>query len=209
MKELLKALLLLSIMFNVAACASGGKPAVMVEHYALEYAPPAVRGLAPIPVVIGVERFSVAQIFNHAKIIYRQAPYQYNDYAYDRWRANPADMIGDCLLRDLRAAGVFKSVFSYRDEANPPLLLQGGVGEFYENDVGDGRFAVLSVDITLLDTTQKEFTRQVVFQKNYRYEEPLTEKTVPGFAGAMSRAARKLSGQMILDIHSAISDRKK
>jgi ABC-type uncharacterized transport system auxiliary subunit len=204
MKTLMKYLFMVSIVLSLVACSFGGKPSVMVEQYALEYPPPSVQSLSPMHEVIRLERFSVAQIFNHVKMVYRQKPTHYNDYAYHRWRANPGDMVGDSLLRDLRAAGIFKSVFSYRDMGNTPLILKGGVGEFYESDEKDGRKAILSVYITVIDTTSRELTKQIVFQKNYRYEEPVTEKTVQGFAQAMSRAVEKLSGQVITDIREAI-----
>jgi cholesterol transport system auxiliary component len=208
MQALMKSLFLVGIALTLIACSLGGKPSVMVERYALEYPSPSLQGLSPIDAVIRFERFSVAQIFNHVNMIYRQKPYQYNDYAYHRWRANPGDMVGDSLLRDLRAAGIFKSVFSYRDLENVSLLLKGGVGEFYESDEKDGRKVILSVHITLMDKTQKELTKQIIFQKNYRYEEPVTEQTVQGFARTMSRAAEKLSGQIITDIYKAVKSRK-
>lgn len=208
MKTLMKYFFMVSIVLSLVACSFGGKPAVMVEQYALEYPPPSVQSLSPMDEVIRLERFSVAQIFNHVKMVYRQKPTHYNDYAYHRWRANPGDMVGDSLLRDLRAAGIFKSVFSYRDMENTPFILKGGVGEFYESDEKDGRKAILSVHIAVIDTTSRELTKQIVFQKNYRFEEPVAEKTVQGFAQAMSRAVEKLSGQVITDIREAIKNRK-
>lgn len=204
MKTLIKYLFMISLVLSLAACSFGAKPAVMVEQYALEYPPPSVQSLSPTDAVIRLERFSVAQIFNHVKMVYRQKPTHYNDYAYHRWRANPGDMVGDNLLRDLRSAGIFKSVFSWRDAGNTPFLLKGGVGEFYESDEGDGRKAILSVHIILIDTTSRELIKQIIFQKNYRCEEPVTEKTVQGFAQAMSRAVERLSGQVITDIRETI-----
>jgi ABC-type uncharacterized transport system auxiliary subunit len=204
MKTLTKYFFMVSIVLSLGACSFGGKPAVMVEQYALEYPPPSVQGLGPMDEVLRLERFSVAQIFNHVKMVYRQKPTHYNDYAYHRWRANPGDMVGDSLLRDLRAAGIFKTVFSWRDMGNTPFILKGGVGEFYESDEKDGRKAILSVHITLMDTTARELTKQIVFQKNYRSEETVPEQTVQGFAQAMSRAVEKLSGQVITDIREAI-----
>jgi ABC-type uncharacterized transport system auxiliary subunit len=208
MNTLMKYFFMLSIVVSLVACSFGGKPAVMVEQYALEYPPPSVQSLSPMDELIRIERFSVAQIFNHVKMVYRQKPTHYNDYAYHRWRANPGDMVGDSLLRDLRAAGIFKSVFSWRDMENIPFILKGGVGEFYESDEKDGRKAILSVHITVIDTKSRELTKQVIFQKNYCYAEPIAEKTVQGFAQAMSRAVEKLSGQVITDIYTAVKSRK-
>jgi ABC-type uncharacterized transport system auxiliary subunit len=199
---------MISISISLVACSFGGKPAVMVEQYALEYPPPITQGLSPMEEVIRLERFSAAQIFNHPRMVYRQKPTLYNDYAYHRWRTNPGDMVGDSILRDLRAAGIFKSVFSWRDMEESSLILKGGVNEFYESDEQGGRKAILSAHLTLMDTTSRELMEQVVFQKNYRYEEPVTDKTVTGFTQAMSRAVERLSRQIITDIHEAIRLRK-
>jgi len=208
MNTFMKYFFMVSIVVSMVACSFGGKPAVMVEQYVLEYPPPAVQSLSPIDEGIRLDRFSVAQIFNNVKMVYRQKPTRYNDYAYHRWRANPGDMVGDSLLRDLRAAGIFKAVFSWRDMENTPFLLKGGVGEFYESDEKDGRKAILSVHITVIDAKSRELTKQVIFQKNYRCEEPVAEKTAQGFAQAMSLAVEKLSGQVIADIYSAVKSRK-
>jgi cholesterol transport system auxiliary component len=208
MTALMKSLFMVGIALTLFACSLGGKPAVMVEQYALEYPPPAIKNLSPIDAVIRLDRFSVAQIFNHVKMVYRQKPTHYNDYAYHRWRANPGDMVGDSLLRDLRAAGIFKSVLSYRDMENSPFILKGGVGEFYESDEKDGRKAILSVHITVIGTTSGELSKQVIFQKNYLFEEPVLQKTAQGFAQGMSRAVEKFSGQVITDIREALKHRK-
>ena len=207
MNKLMKYLLMVWLACGLAACALGGKPPVMVEQYALEYAPPALQSLGRINEVIRLDRFSVSQIFNNVKMVYRQKPSSYDDYTYRRWRANPGDMVGDELLRDLRATGIFKSVFSWRDMEQAPLVLKGGVGEFYESDEKDGRKAILSVHMTLLDATQKELTKQIVFQRNYRYEEPIREETVQGFARGMSRAVEKLSAQVISDVYAAVKNK--
>ena len=116
-------------------------------------------------------------------------------------------MIGDCLLRDLRHSGLFRSVFSYRDMEEIPLVLKGGVGEFFEAEEGDGRRAVLAVHLMLVDLSAREPGGRVVFQKNYRFAEPVTEKTVPGFVRAMSRAMDKLSAQAVGDVHKAVAGR--
>lgn len=204
MKTAIKLLFAVWITAGLSACAWGGKPAVMLRHYALEYAPPSLQGLTQIDQAIAIERFSIAQVFNHVKMLYRPQPGLYNEYAYHRWRVNPADMLGDLLLRDLRAAGVFRTVFSYRDQENAALRLRGDVSEFFEREGADGRKAVLAIHVTLMDNTQKDPSVRVIFQKTYRHEEPFTDETVQGFAGGMSRAARMLSGQIIRDVHAAI-----
>ena len=73
-----------------------------------------------------------------------------------------------------------------------------------EVDQGDLWQAALVLNITLLDTEEKDPTKRVIFQKNYRADEPLTEKTPDGLAQAMSRAMERLSAQIITEVYQAI-----
>lgn len=197
---------LMTIMF--LGCALGsGKPAIMVHQYALEYPSPTLPTLTPLADVIRVERFTVVQMYKSSKIVYREKSYNYDEYAYHRWRANPGDMVGDYLLRDLRQSGLFKAVFSYRDPDDISLVLKGGVGEFFEADEKGIRKAVLAVSLTLMDLTQRDISSRVLFQKNYRLEEPVAEQTVQGLVHAMSSAMEKLSRQVLGDLYGAIKNR--
>ena len=80
MTILMKYVLMASMTVFLLSCAfGGGKPAIMLEQYALEYPPPSLQDLNRIDEVLRVERFSVAQIFNNAKIVYREKSYNYDD----------------------------------------------------------------------------------------------------------------------------------
>jgi len=81
------------------------------------------------------------------------------------------------------------------------------VAEFQEVDAADGWKASLALTVTLLDTTQEELPRRVVFQKNYRVQEPLPEKTPQGLAQGMSRAMEQLSARIIQDTYEAARNR--
>jgi ABC-type uncharacterized transport system auxiliary subunit len=65
------------------------------------------------------------------------------------------------------------------------------------------------VDLTLMDLSQKDTVSRVIFQRNYRFEEPVVEQTVPGFVQAMSKAMEKLSRQAIGDVYGAIKNKKR
>ena len=180
-----------------------GKPPVTVYKHLLEYPSPVLPRLPQVPEGLKVELFSVAQAFNSQAMIYRPSSNQSEAYRYNRWRVNPGQMVTDFLLRDLRQSRVFAAVFGYDRTANPRFLLEGAVEEFQEVDFGDSWSAVLAVNITLLDTTKEEIPQRVLFQKNYRTEEPIMDRTPQGLAAAMSRAMEKLSTTIITDVHQA------
>jgi cholesterol transport system auxiliary component len=154
-----------------------------------------------------VELFSVAQAFNTNAMVYQPQPFQSQAYNYSRWRANPGYLVSDFLIRDLRESGLFKAVFGADSTAEYRFKLEGGVVEFQEVDATDGWKASLALTVTLLDTAQEELPRRVVFQKNYRVQEPLPEKTPQGLAQGMSRAMEQVSAQVINDTYEAARTR--
>ena len=175
----------------------------MVRQYILEYPSPTVEGLVQTKDLIKVERFSVTQAFNTTAMLYQDSPYTLNSDPYNRWRVNPGEMVPDYLIRDLRKINLFRAVYSYHDFANTRYVLQGQVEDFLEVAERGSAKAVLGMNVTLLDLA-KEAPRKVLFQKSYRSEDPLHEKTAPGFAQAMSRAMEKISRQLMVDLREAI-----
>lgn len=192
----------------LSGCIGGSRSTLRVEQYVLDYPSPVPKGLSPLNELIKVERFSVVQAFNSSAMVYEPAPFQHGVYYYHRWRVNPGDMVTDYLLRDLRKTGLFRAVFSYNDSEAVRFRLEGSVEEFLELDNKESGKAVLSVNVTLLDLLPKEVSERVVFQKNYRYEEPMKEQTARGLAQGMSMAMETLSDKLMVDLYNAIKNRK-
>lgn len=198
---ILRAALLLLLLPSLS-CIARGNPSPAVEYYLLEYSSPIIEGLSPIEALVKIERFSVAQAFNTLTMVYKPSPYKSEVYYYHRWRINPADMVTDFLLRDFRNSGLYKGVFSYQDIGEARYLLQGQVEEFVELDDGDLWQAIFKVSVTLTDTSRQDGTRRVIFQRGYRYAEPMKEQTPIGLAQGLSVAMKKFSENLIRDVHA-------
>jgi ABC-type uncharacterized transport system auxiliary subunit len=199
----------LLMMILASGCSLGTKTAYQVKQYTLEYPPPVLKEIAQINELTKVEKFSVAQAFDTSSIIYREGPHLLNTDPYNRWRTKPRDMVTDYLVRDLRHSGLFLALFSYNDSEETRYLLGGQVNEFLESKEKDGLKAILSLNVTFLDLLKKEITEKIVFQRDYRYTEPLETETYEGLAQAMSKAMEKFSRQMIMDLDQAIRSIKK
>lgn len=200
-----RCLLLFAVIMLTAGCVAGGKAPVVIDQYVLEYAPPSFEGVPPSGEVVRVGRFAVAQAMNTPMMVYRSRPYESNVDYYNRWRVNPGDMVTDYLLRDMRSSGLFKAVFSYRDAEYGRYLLQGNIEDFLEVSDAGGRRAVITVHVSLLDVSQKEITKRVLFQKKYGNAEAFAQNSASGFAQAMSRAMERTSRNIIKDVVSAVS----
>jgi ABC-type uncharacterized transport system auxiliary subunit len=191
---------LLTVILLLTGC---GKPPMLVQKYIFEYSSPVPRASLPLEEGLKVEQFSVAQAYNSTAMIYQANPYKTETYSYSRWRVNPGYMVTDYLVRDLRNSGLFKAVFSSGSAGNSRFVLEGGVEEILEVDEPGSWKAALTLNATLLDVSQKEITKRVVFQRSYRAVEPLPEQTPNGLAQGMSRAMGTISAQIIADVYQA------
>ncbi len=200
----LKSIVLCILVMAAAGCFSRSKPAYLVEQFTIDYPPPAATGLGILNDSIKVERFSVSQSFNSQAMVYRSQPFTLSTYNYSRWRVNPADMVTDYLVRDLRSAAVFRAFYSYRDPDRSRFVVEGGVEEFLESDDKSGLKAILSLNVSLLDRKGKEITDRLLFQKHYRFEEPIREHSPEEFARGMSLNMSRFSAQLAKDLREAV-----
>lgn len=192
----------------LTGCFGGGQPGRMVEQYALEYQPEAPQEFSMLPESITVERFTSARQYSTTAMVYQEEPYRRNHYLYHRWRVNPADLVTDYLLRDLRSAGMFRGVFNHRSSEPSRYLLAGDVEEFREYEDEEGRWAEVSLSATLLDSARQEMPDRLLFQKNYRAAEQIEGKNGAGLAQGISRAMAKVSALMMGDIFRTVQTKR-
>ena len=203
-------LILFMGLLSLPGCLPGSKPPQLTEQFTIEYAPPEpLLKVTPVPYTIRVERFSTVQAYNSPSMVYQPETYRLASYNYNRWRVAPGDMITDYMIRDLRDSGIFIGVFSYRDMESTRFVLEGGVEEFLEVDKGKEGSALLSLSISLLDTTQAEITKRLIFQKRYSRREPLKEQTPVSLARSMSAAMKSLSNEIAKDIYGSVQSLSK
>ncbi|MCX5895855.1 MAG: ABC-type transport auxiliary lipoprotein family protein [Proteobacteria bacterium] len=200
--------LMFILVLLLSGCIGGGSRTRMVKKYTLEYSSPVVQGLSLATGTIRVERFTVAQNYNSTAMVYSPEAFKRQEYQHSRWRVNPGDMVTDYVLRDLRSQGLFNAVFSYRDTEDARYILEGEVDEFLEIDEKEGGKAVLGITITLLDMSQKEITKRIIFQNNYRFNEVIEEQTTLGLVRGMSSAMEKLSKQLIQDLYRVLTNKR-
>jgi ABC-type uncharacterized transport system auxiliary subunit len=181
----------------------GSKPHVMVKQWTLEYKPPQP-ATSKLPASLKTMRFQAAQGVMGTEMIYRPMPNERGVYNYNRWLVSPSDLVGDFLLRDMRAEGALAAVYSNRQPQRPRFRLEGGVEEFLEVDGADTWHGTLKVNLTLLDTKREEITQRLLFQRNYTVISKMASKDPAGLAKAMSQAMAKFSAQARSDIYKAI-----
>ena len=201
-----KGLFIPVLILFMAGCMSGQSPS-RTQYYVLDYASPGIKDTLRLDESLKVERFSVAQLFNSNSMIFRAGSFGLDKFPYDRWGANPGYMVADYLIRDFRQAGLFRGIFSYQDTDMIRFLLEGSITEFLAVEQKDGRKALLTIHVTLLDLNQTDSTKKVVFQKSYSHASPCKENSAEGLAMGLSESLERLSGQIIRDVYQAVKSR--
>ena len=196
--------MIIVLSFLLAGCAGSGKPQYNVENYLLSYPAPSRDKLDALAVSVKLDRFSIAAAYNSTNMIFRSDTYSLDSFNYSRWVINPADMIADSLLRDMRSSGLFRAIFSRYEGDEERFLVSGGIEEFYLRMDKSNKTAVISMSISLKDTQGKETGKRIIFQKKYVREEPLQESSPRGYCQAASQAMRVISQQIINDVYVAI-----
>ena len=191
----------------LCACVPSNKPRSKIEFYTLEYDLSKKAALKSLPIVIRIERFSVAPMYNTTRMIYRDSSFKRSAYVLHKWRANPGNLVTYFLSRDIKHSGLFKAVLPHDSGFPSSYVLEGSVDEFFEWDSVKDWKAVLSLAITLMAYDEPDISKRVLFQKAYRVVKPCKQKTPRALAGAMSLAMKEVSGEILEDVYSHLKDR--
>ncbi|HPC86604.1 MAG TPA: ABC-type transport auxiliary lipoprotein family protein [Smithellaceae bacterium] len=190
-----------------AGCAGSGKPPYDVQKYLLTYESPSFEASGKLPVSVKVNRFSIAAAYNSTGMIFRDDVYGLDTFNYSRWAVNPADMIGDLLLADMRAGNLFQAVLSRYDLEEGRFILSGGIEEFFLRTEKKNKTARLVIAVSLQDSLEKETGKRMMYQKTYTREAPLQDVSPKGYCAAASQAMQALSREIIGDVYSAVKAR--
>ena len=194
-------LLIISLLFLMCGCITLKQPSNKVVYYYLEYESPEFTGLDQLPHGIRIESFTVAPTYNTSQIIYREQSFERDAYAYYKWRVNPGSLVTQFLTRDIRDSGLFKAVIPCDSRFEASFIMEGMVEEFFELDESENWNAVLSLSIIL---AEEDIDNGSVFQKSYSTIEPCEKRHPRALAAAMSLAMKRLSKEIIEDIHNCL-----
>lgn len=200
-------LLFLGLPILFGACINLKQPVNKIEYLTLEYPPPKINVLKPLPHVIRMDRFTVTPTYNTSQIIYRDRSFKRNAYVYYRWQSNPGALVTALLNRDIKDSGLFKAVLNPESRFSSSIMIEGTVDEFFEWDMEDHWKSILSINIILMEKNKLDISNKVLFQKTYRKAEVCEQKKPEAVAEAMSRALSKISEEMIKDVYDSLKDR--
>ena len=191
------------VLLPLLGCVHLSQPAPRTRDYRLDYPPPQIDG-ATLPVVLRMAPLRVAAVYDRDAMVYRDDTYSTAASFYNRWSANPGNMLADLLARDLAASGKYRAIQQPPAALANDFQLSGEVEEFEERRRDDGcaaharlRILLAQVGITSSDPVRLRTT--------YSEDEPCICADPRALAAAMSRAVQRLSTQLQQDVYGALA----
>ena len=197
-------LAVICLLLVAGGCGSLKSPPRKIYFHTLEYPPPTFAKRPRLSASLRVESFQTSPDYTSRQIIYREADFSRQAYVYHKWHSAPASMLSYLFMRDLGRCGLFAAVAGPGQPLVTPYAVSGMVDQFLEEDAAAGRFAVLSVTLTLTHTGGH--TPSLVLQKHYEIRRPIEGREAVDVVRAMSQAASQFSRQAIEDIYAALAE---
>lgn len=159
---------------------------------------------APLPGLLLVGTFSVAEAFAGKSMVYRFAEHRYEADFYNEFFVSPRDFVSQSALEWLQRAHLFESVVpAAGTRARHALLLQGSVNEMYA-DLRDAQqpAAVLSIQFYLVDDSLAG--RPVRLAQQLRQVMPMADASAAAYADALSRAMTSIFTELARQVRAGV-----
>lgn len=127
-----------------------------------------------------------SHLYREDRIVYSAGAQQMGTYEYQRWTEPPAEMIEEVLLRELRASGRYREVYSQRSSSHADFVLRGRLYDFKEVS-GSPLAARVTAEWELHDTK----SGSMVWSHHYGHDEPVNGKDVPAMVAALDRNVQR------------------
>src|ERR1700731_1492658 len=144
----------------------------------IDAAPPT--GSAPYQVTLMLGPITSSHLYREDHIVYTGSGQDMGVYQYQRWAQPPTEMIGEVLLRDLRASDRFQAVYSWGSNVRGDYILRGRLYDFREISATNlvGR---VTLELELHDAR----TGATVWTHFYSHDQPVAGKDVASVVAAL------------------------
>jgi ABC-type uncharacterized transport system auxiliary subunit len=190
------ALAMLTLALGLAAGCGASRPS---NYYQLtvpgDLAPAANPNPVPITLLIG--RLTGSALYRADQIVYSSGGESMGTYEYQRWSEPPTEMIAEVILRQFRASGHYRGVYTLRSDIHGDFLLHGRLYDFKEISTSKSNI-VARVTMELELRNIKSGTS--VWTHFYTHDEPVSQKEV----GAIVAALDKNVQQAVAEFRSSL-----
>ncbi len=206
MKKLTTALALIILL---ASCISLKEEYPEYKYYRLTQLPSTLEeeDLAPLDASLQVRGFCASEGVNTDHFIAVYDETRMKKYYYHRWIANVADLTTDFLVNRYNQINVFaEGVVKSGSLIMPDYILEGQILDMTaQNDEENEKYSVfIALRITLLKKEHLKTSENIIFNKVFTEKVERKNEEIPSIASAFSKAASKVSDEILLEIIKAV-----
>ncbi|MDZ7332698.1 MAG: PqiC family protein, partial [candidate division KSB1 bacterium] len=147
-------------------------------------------------ITLGVMRFDAAPLYQEERLVYRDSPYEGKYYHYHRWVSQPAQMITDKTIEQLRAANLFALVVPFPKYSRIDYLLQGTIRALEEWDEGDQWYARVQIEFEVTDRKSQQLSWHTVIEQKVPVQKKTAAEIVQGINLGVERCLVELVKQL-------------
>ena len=148
-----------------------------------------------VPVTLLLGAMQTSHLYREDRIVYGNNAEQLGTYEYERWAEPPADMIGEVLLRELRASGRYRAVHYRRSNMQGDFALRGRLYDFKELTGGQ-----LTARVTFEMEMRDLKTGATVWTHYFTHDEPVGGKDVSAVVAALDRNVQKSVSEVVASL---------
>jgi ABC-type uncharacterized transport system auxiliary subunit len=174
-------LCLLALTVGLATGCGAGRPS---KYYQLtipgDLSP--VANPNPFPVTLLIGRMTGPALYREDEIVYSSGGEGMGTYEYHRWAEPPTEMISEIMLRQLRASGHYRAIYTLRSDVHGDFLLHGRLYDFKEvSEKSDAARVTMELELRNIKTATTVWTHF------YSHDEPTTAKNVDAIVAALDK----------------------
>jgi ABC-type uncharacterized transport system auxiliary subunit len=149
----------------------------------------------PVPITLLIGRLTGPALYRADQIVYSSGGESMGTYEYQRWSEPPTEMIAEVILRQFRASGHYRGVYTLRSDIRGEFLLHGRLYDFKEVS-GAPIVGRVTMELELRNIK----TGTSVWTHFYTHDEPASGKDV----GAVVAALDKNVQQAVAEFRSSL-----
>ncbi|PYT65976.1 MAG: hypothetical protein DMG39_27815 [Acidobacteria bacterium] len=136
----------------------------------------------PIPITLLIGRLTGPALYHEDQIVYSSGGESMGTYEYHRWAEPPTEMIAEIMLRQLRASGHYRGVYTLRSDMQGDFLLHGRLYDFKEIS-GSSIVGRVTMELELRNIK----AGNTVWTHFYSHDQPAEGKDVGALVAALDK----------------------
>jgi len=186
----------------VSACAVLSGDAI--RYHAFDYPSPQRDVVSTIPDTLMVYRFLLADSVDVRELVISESKGEGRREQRNRWEQNPADMVTDLIIRDMKSSGLFEKTVDQASSAQYRYALEGTLLKLQGRIEGAKAWADLEAEVSLLDFESGWGDKTSIMKKHYTIKVPSLNDSPESVVAAINQAVRILSNRIRADMRSAL-----